>query len=200
MRRTAWIVLVLGFGALVLRPGHAEAVILINEVLADPPAIGGDANGDGVVSPTQDEFVELFNTGDAQVSLSGWSLWDATGLRRTLAVDAAIPTQGFFVVFGGLGLNNDGDIVSLFDDAGVLQDRLTYGPEGGMDASLTRFPDGEGSFTRHTLVSTYPFSPGAPATASAPAHPMPEPSSLILLGLGLAHAIQNRGRFSFFVS
>ncbi|PIQ84370.1 MAG: hypothetical protein COV75_02575 [Candidatus Omnitrophica bacterium CG11_big_fil_rev_8_21_14_0_20_63_9] len=197
MGRTAWGLLAFGFGLLMLRPSHAEAVILINEVLADPPAVGGDANGDGVISPTQDEFVELFNTGTAQMSLAGWTLWDATGLRRTLAADAAISGQGFFVVFGGLGLNNDGDTVSLFNETGILQDRLAYGPEGGMDASLTRFPDGEGSFTRHTFVSTQPFSPGASAAAAPPSHPMPEPCSLVLLGLGGAASLFRRTASTF---
>ena len=197
MGRTAWGLLVFGLGLLMLRPSHAEAAILINEVLADPPAVGGDANGDGVVSSSQDEFVELFNMGNDPVSLANWSLSDAQKLRHTFAQDALIVGRGFFVVFGGLGLNNDGDIVSLFDGAGVLQDRLTYGPEGGMDASLTRFPDGEGSFTRHTFVSTQPFSPGAPAVATPPIHSLPEPCSLVLLGLGGVASLFRRTASTF---
>ena len=41
--------------------GRAQSPIFINEILADPDATNGDANGDGVVSSTQDEFVELVN-------------------------------------------------------------------------------------------------------------------------------------------
>ena len=59
------------------------AVVVINEFLADPPAgLAGDANRDGIRSASDDEFVELFNTGMADVDLSLWSLWDSTSLRH----------------------------------------------------------------------------------------------------------------------
>ena len=69
-------------------PHKADAVIVINEVLADPPAIIGDANQDGVVSATQDEFVELINTEYAPVSLGGWSLADSVRVRHRFALRA----------------------------------------------------------------------------------------------------------------
>ena len=37
---------------------QADAVIVISEILADPPAgAAGDANGDGVTSSNDDEFI-----------------------------------------------------------------------------------------------------------------------------------------------
>src|SRR3989338_10229504 len=71
-----WLVL----GVCLVVPRNAEAVILINEVLADPSALIGDANGDGVISTTQDEFVELVNTGADPTPLASWTLWDLTGI------------------------------------------------------------------------------------------------------------------------
>ena len=154
----------------------AEAMILINEVLADPPSVGGDANHDGVVSSTQDEFVELVNPTADAVSLSGWTLSDAVQVRHVFAADTAVPSGGFFVVFGGgspsgfaratiastgtLSLNNSGDSVVLRDATAALIDSFTYGSEGGADVSLTRAPDGSGAFVKHTTVSTSRFSPG----------------------------------------
>ena len=61
-------------------PPEAAAAILINEVLADP---AGDANGDGSVHATRDEFVELVNTDAADVSLASWTLSDALPPERT---------------------------------------------------------------------------------------------------------------------
>ncbi len=191
--------------------GHqqAEAVILINEILADPPGLIGDANGDGVVSVTQDEFVELINTEPFSVALAGWSLADAVKLRHRFAGAEAIPPHGFFVVFGGgassrlghaatatsgaLGLNNDGDTILLRDATGVLIDALSYGSEGGQDASLTRHPDAWGSFTPHNAIDGRPFSPGETVDGSAllaaptvPSHvAAPEPCSALLIGAGL---------------
>src|SRR6185295_555279 len=54
-------------------------VLVINEVLADPPGsmatdLNGDANHDGVRSSSQDEFVELVNSSNAALNLSGWTL------------------------------------------------------------------------------------------------------------------------------
>ncbi len=162
------------------------AAILINEVLADP---ADDANGDGSVHTTRDEFVELVNTEAADVSLANWTLSDALQVRHTFQADSVILSRGFFIVFGGgapqgfshaatastggLALNNAGDTVSLHDAAMLLADSLMFGSEGGHDVSLTRSPDGAGSFVQHTTVSIVAFSPGA--TIDGIAHlPFPE--------------------------
>lgn len=179
MKRLRWIGgvvvgLTIGFG-----PPRAEAVIVINEVLADPPAASGDANHDGVVSATQDEFIELANTGADSVSLAAWSLSDAIQARHVFSPASSIPGYGFAVVFGGgtpqgfanatvastggLSLNNSGDTVTLFNNASSSIAVFTYGSEGGRDVSLTRAPDGNGPFVLHSSVSSRLFSPGTTA-------------------------------------
>jgi len=55
----------------------AEAVVVINEVLADPPSGNrGDANGDGTQNSYEDEFVEILNTGAESIAIGGWQLSD----------------------------------------------------------------------------------------------------------------------------
>lgn len=152
------------------------AAVLINEVLADPASLSGDANYDGLASVTQDEFVEMVNTGADAVSLAQWTLSDAIQARHTFTSADVIAGYGFFVVFGGgspqgfaaavtastgtLGLNNGGDTVTMRDAGSLPIDVFTYAAEGGQDVSLTRLPDGQGPFVLHTSASQLPYSPG----------------------------------------
>ena len=56
---------------------HIEAVVVINEVLADPPSGDrGDANRDGIRDGNKDEFVEILNTGSDTIAIGGWELSD----------------------------------------------------------------------------------------------------------------------------
>ena len=205
-----------------MAPPGADAVILINEVLADPPALLGDANRDGTVSATQDEFVELANTGSDPVSLGGWSLSDDLKVRHSFAPDALLAGGGFFVVFGGgaphgfaaaatastnsLGLNNAGDTLTLRNPSAALVDVFSYGAEGGTDVSLTRSPDALGAFRKHDTINGRRFSPGTTvggltslfAPVAVPDDPVvPEPASWVLLGAGLVSLMGARRRPHF---
>ncbi len=132
---------------------------IINEIHADPDPANGDANGDGIVGATDDEFVEIVNRTGASLDISGWTLSDSVQVRYTFPARTIIPDNCVLLVFGGgtptgqfggaivqaltagsLGLNNDGDTVTLSD--GVQpQAVVSYGPEGGDNQSLTRDPD-----------------------------------------------------------
>jgi len=69
--KTKLFTIAITFLATLVMTNRAQAFIVINEILADPPAgVFGDANGDGVTSSSQDEFVELLNTGNSAINLS----------------------------------------------------------------------------------------------------------------------------------
>lgn len=154
-----------------LRSGNASialtvqepVAIVINEILADPDAAFGDANGDGILNTTQDEFVEIVNNEPSSLNIGGWTLSDGFGVRHTFPANTVIPASCSIVVFAGgaptgtfghslvqvsstgqLGLNNTGDTVIL-NNGTVNVASYTYGPEGGDDQSLTRDPDVTGA-------------------------------------------------------
>jgi len=158
-------------------------VVLINELLADPPSDdGGDANGDGVRSATQDEFVELVSLASQPLEMGGWSLSDSFGTRFVFPQGTQLLPGRALLVFGGgdsagfrdfqaetgaetfaassLGLNNTGDTVTLYRADGTVSDVVVFDLEGGKDRSLTRQTDGDpdAAFILHPGES--PFSPG----------------------------------------
>ncbi len=160
----------------------AAAFIVINEILADPAAgLAGDANGDGIRSSNDDEFVEILNYGDSAEDLSGWKIRDGASSRHIFPVSTTLLPYEYLVVFGGglpslpgvnwqlastgiLSLNNGGDTVSLLNPVDVTMDQVIYGGEGNNDQSLVRFPEGTGTgFVLHTSLPESGgalFSPG----------------------------------------
>jgi hypothetical protein len=136
-----------------------ETVIVINEILADPPSgEAGDANGDGVRNSNHDEFVELLNIGRFAVDLSGIQLFDqgsSASNRFSFPNGTLLPGHARIVLFGGGtpagmgslvfvddgkiggGLRNSGDVLILLDSiTGDTLSTVGYGSEGGKDQSL----------------------------------------------------------------
>ena len=155
--------------------------LILNEILADPPPEMGDANQDGVVSSSEDEFLEFVNTGTTDLDLSSWMISDQVAVRFNFPAGTILKGGCGLVVFGGgspegdfggsrvltadyLGLNNGGDQIEVRDQSGQLQLRFGYGSEGGRDQSLTRNPDLSGSFILHSDIPAANgarFSPGS---------------------------------------
>lgn len=172
-----------------VEPEPEGQMVMINELLADPaPDLVGDANGDGVRSATEDEFIELVSLSATPVDLSGWAIQDGFGTRFVFPAGTELISGRALLVFGGgdeeamrdfwtetgtrtlvatgLGLNNDGDTVSLVSADGSVVDTVSYGPEGAGDRSLTRATDGdpEAEFIPHP--GDLPFSPGVQADST----------------------------------
>ncbi len=154
--------------------------LVINEIFADPlNTLVGDANGDGTGSLLQDEFIELYNTAETAIDLTGWTLADADQDRHAFPQGTIIPARGSLVVFGGgtltsipgvvqtattgsLSLDDGGDTVTLKDASGAVIKTVTYGAEAGDDQSIVRNPDFTGDFVKHTTITANAvrFSPG----------------------------------------
>lgn len=172
---------------------NSKAQLIINEVLYDPSNVllEGDANGDGVYSQTQDEFIEFVNTGTSSIDLSGYQIWDDTligTLVYTIPNGTVIPSQGALVVFGGgspiglfggariladtgtegLSLANSGEVIVIKNNLGntILvfnSDALSNNP----NESYTRNPDITGSFVQHASINTSKFTPGTKINGSS---------------------------------
>jgi len=166
---------------------NAPIDLIINEILADPGLTDGDANGDGVISSNDDEFVEFNNSGSTPIDLSGWTLSDAVAVRHTFPAGTIVAPGEFITVFGGgtptgipgiaqvatdgpLILNNGGDMVTLKDAGGATRLEETFGSEGGNNQSLARDPDFTGAFVQHSTIATNsePYSPGRLNTIALP--------------------------------
>lgn len=76
----------------------------------------------------QDEFIELFNTGNRLIELGGWQLTDGTR-TYTFPQDAKLDGNGFVVVYkaaSAIALNDTGDSVQLIWPDASLADTQTY--------------------------------------------------------------------------
>ncbi|MDH3463768.1 MAG: ExeM/NucH family extracellular endonuclease, partial [Acidimicrobiia bacterium] len=168
----------------------APSVWVINEIHADPDGTpAGDANGDGTRDSKDDEFVEIINSSDADLDISGWTISDGFDVRHTFPAGTVVSNSCAVVVFGGgtptgafggssvqtassgrLGLNNGGDSVTLKNgDAEIVS--YGYGGEGGDNQSLTRDPDVTGSapLVKHSTATGSGgalFSPGTKVDGS----------------------------------
>ncbi len=204
----------------VVSVSQADAFIMINEILADPPSgAAGDANQDGTTSSTRDEFVELFNPDTETVDISAWTLEDSVKVRHEFPAGTILGANGILVVFGGgdpvlpgidwqvastgsLSLNNTSDAVILRDPLGVIIDQIAYGSEAGHNQSLTRAPEGSiNPLIQHTLLpeaagqpfsAGYFMSPVQPPPDEPPPAVVPEPSSVICVAFGLAWLFARR--------
>lgn len=162
--------------------------LIINEIHADPasssdcddfgkPSDCGDANNDGMRDGSEDEFVEIINGGSEAIDLGGYTLSDNNGVRLTFPAGTTLDPNVAAVVFGGgtptgipglvftanpLGLNNDGDTITLNDSAGNIVAAVTYSDGAIQDQSVTRSPDLGGPFALHIEASPSDalYSPG----------------------------------------
>ncbi|HEV8336704.1 MAG TPA: lamin tail domain-containing protein [Candidatus Polarisedimenticolia bacterium] len=115
----------------------------------------------GTLASANDEWIELFNNTAGPVNLNGWTLASADG-TPTIALSGTIPVGGYFLlertddntvpgiaadqIYTG-ALENAGEILSLRDGAGALQDRVDAWYAGN-------------SSTRQTMQRVDPTQPG----------------------------------------
>ncbi|MGJ8743585.1 lamin tail domain-containing protein [Polaribacter sp.] len=161
--------------------------IVINEILADPTGI--DANQDGTVSTTHDEFVELVNTDLIPHDLTGYTISDLISVQYTFGA-VTLPAGASVVIFGGgnapftnipgisdkgsgngLSFNNTGDTVTLKNSSGDIIATYSYGSEANSDESIGRNEDLTGTtLVKHETILTNPVlaSPGRYNVSNVP--------------------------------
>ncbi len=105
------------------------------------------------------DWVELYNRGDAPVSLSGWSLSDRTGTtQKWVFPDVSLPVGGYLVVIldgkdvkapgtngylhADFSLDADGEYLGLRDAAGSLVQEFNKLPQGSAFHSYGRNAQG----------------------------------------------------------
>ena len=141
--------------------------VVVNEVLADPPTgADGDANHDGTRDSAQDEFVELINSTNAAIDISGWTLRthstssSTETVRHTFATTTMLSAGEPILVFGGgtfnpndplfgcaqvvkassggLSLTNAGVTVLVRDASGHLITQFSYGGTTGLNGGIAQ--------------------------------------------------------------
>ena len=151
--------------------------LIINEILSHVPRGDlGDANGDGVRDPYDDEFIEIVNATKRPIDLTGVKIFGDSSLRFRFE-PMCLPARQGVVVFGGgvtnlapeisalasdsrLSLPNSGGEVVLVtpDEATVLAKAAFQSSDG---VSWTRYPDIFGDrFVPHDTQGYALFSPG----------------------------------------
>jgi len=161
----------------------------VNEVLADP---GGsqDANGDGLIDPLEDRFVELLNVTDEPLDVSGLLLQVEGDAARRAAVPCGTwlrPGQALVLFGGGSPSGSFGGATALTavgsgplpgpGESVVLQmpdEAETYATvevgQARAGRSRVRSPDGEGAFDDHDQApggQGRPLSPGTRTDGSS---------------------------------
>ena len=122
-----------------------------------------------------DDWLELYNASDGDVSLAGYELRDDSSFWRLPG--GTIQAGGFHLVIcdgsgkGGKAsfkLDAGGETVSIYDEGGAMLDSVTF-PKLAKMTSWGRIPDGDGSWTR--LGKPTPGAanvPGAPPDGGLP--------------------------------
>jgi uncharacterized protein (TIGR03437 family) len=163
----------------VVLAGSSLRDLMINEILSDPPdGPAGDTNHDGVRESSADEFIELVNSTERDLDLSGYQLQSrsingtADVVRHRFASGTVLSAGTSIVVFGGgspdaaspvfggsqvvkastggLSLANSGGVVTIRNGSGAKVTSVTYG--SATNQSLTRSPDISGSFSLHAVA------------------------------------------------
>lgn len=113
-----------------LSPKKVFSQVVINEFCANPT--------------TDADWVELFNTLDQEINITGWILDDeGTSSNMVEIKEATISARGFLVFDVGSRLNKSEDTIYLIDSNNLTVDEYSYSKDFGDNISLGRMPDGD---------------------------------------------------------
>jgi len=162
-------------------PEHAEqetfsvklaADVVINEFLADNETSSSDQDGE------YDDWIELYNTTESEISLTGYSLSDdGSDLQQWIFPDTSIQANGFLVIWAdndpeqaglhaNFKLSASGETIYLGDAAGNPLNEVVFSPQDA-DYSMGRYPEGTGDF--------YQLQPSIGTSNSSPSKLLDDP-------------------------
>ncbi|MFF7362622.1 lamin tail domain-containing protein [Streptomyces sp. NPDC008125] len=148
--------------------------LLITGVLAAQPAAAADPTGYpnvriNEVTSSNDDTVELYNTGSAAVSISGWKMSDDSFSPQSFSPSSTTIPAGGFVTFDapkGLG---DSDKLVIYTAGGTVVDRVEWATGKAKPAMARCGGDGTGAWVPAVPSSTFGASNAAGCPASIPA-------------------------------
>jgi hypothetical protein len=154
-------------GRIAVPPPQPQVTVVINEVLADATG-AGDANGDGVISASEDQFIEIVNTSEETVvDLGGWRVGDEGGLTFTFPAGYMLAPQAIVAVFGGgdvsgaPGYSADPMLTRVFAASGALGNGMDVAGDFAVLASSN------GSYDAYVAFGSK-VGTGDPVIADAP--------------------------------
>lgn len=131
--------------------GAKAGKVIINELQPSNQDVTVDEYGEA------DDWIEVFNPGDAPVDLQGFRVADSSGTSQVIAGPLVVQPGGFVLLWADdspsqgvahLGFKlgaKKGDTVILTDPEGQALDSVSFGPGQGQ-SSYARHPDGAGAF------------------------------------------------------
>ncbi|OIO18618.1 MAG: hypothetical protein AUJ37_05040 [Candidatus Magasanikbacteria bacterium CG1_02_41_34] len=119
--------------------------VRITEIYPNPPG-----------SDSEDEFIELYNTSDKTIDITGWKLGDSSKKRYELTDGHMAP--GAYLVLKrpttGIALNNSGgEEVDLYDPNGSIVEKAQYTGSVPESQSWARKDDGSWAWTTEVTPS-----------------------------------------------
>ncbi|WP_245687633.1 lamin tail domain-containing protein [Streptacidiphilus griseoplanus] len=148
--------------------------LVVTGVLAAQPAAAADPAGYqnvriSEVTSSGNDTVELYNSGQAAVSISGWKMSDDSFSAQSFSASAGTIPAGGFVTFDspkGLG---DADKLVIYTSGGTVVDRVEWATGKAKPAMARCGGDGTGAWVTSTAVSTFGASNASGCPSSLPA-------------------------------
>ncbi|MEE4177714.1 MAG: lamin tail domain-containing protein [Bacteroides sp.] len=149
--RTNRIILAIALLAFGLSSCVKDEVYIDDSVTAESPIVMNEVFSRGV--PENPDWVEVYNTSNENVDLSGYKIYDGGGQsgakpKMEFPAGTIIPPKGFFVIVvdsedeAGFGLSSGGDIIWLENAAGEQIDNVEIPAMPIETTSYGRMPDG----------------------------------------------------------
>jgi Lamin Tail Domain len=121
------------------------------------------------VTSSNSDTVELYNTGSASVSISGWKVSDDSFSPQSFSPSSSTIPAGGLVTFNspkGLG---DSDKLVIYTSGGTVVDRVEWATDQAKPAMTRCGGDGTGAWTTMTTATTFGAANASGCPASVPA-------------------------------